>query len=71
MGFGGCRFQGFVQGKGGRIDAAHLRETGIEQQLTEKLGTRVRLDGSEKKGSLILEYYSRDELEQLIETLLK
>ena len=54
-----------------RKKAKSAEITGIEQQLTEKLGTRVRLDGSEKKGSLILEYYSRDELEQLIETLLK
>jgi ParB family chromosome partitioning protein len=43
----------------------------IEQQLTEKLGTKVLLNGNDKKGSLTLEYYSRDELEQLIEILMK
>ena len=41
----------------------------VEQQVTEALGTKVRIRGTEKKGKLELEYYSRGELERLIEIL--
>ena len=41
----------------------------VEQQGTEALGTKVRIRGTEKKGKLELEYYSRGELERLIEIL--
>ena len=41
----------------------------VEQQVTEALGTKVRIRGTEKKGKLELEYYSRGELERLIEVL--
>ena len=40
-----------------------------EEELTRALGTKVRINGSEDKGRLELEYYSRDELERLIEIL--
>ena len=41
----------------------------VEQQVTDALGTKVRIRGTEKKGKLELEYYSRGELERLIEIL--
>ena len=41
----------------------------VEQQITEALGTKVRIRGTEKKGKLELDYYSRGELERLIEIL--
>ncbi|MBR0210518.1 MAG: ParB/RepB/Spo0J family partition protein [Firmicutes bacterium] len=41
----------------------------VEQQVTEALGTKVRIRGTEKKGKLEMEYYSRGELERLIEIL--
>ena len=41
----------------------------VEQQVTEALGTKVRIRGTEKKGKLELEYDSRGELERLIEIL--
>ncbi len=41
----------------------------VEQQVTEALGTKVRIRGTEKKGKLELDYYSRGELERLIEIL--
>ena len=41
----------------------------MEQQMTESLGTKVRINGTEKKGKLELEYYSRGELERLVEIL--
>ena len=41
----------------------------VEQQLTEALGTKVRIRGTEKKGKIELDYYSRGELERLVEIL--
>ncbi len=41
----------------------------VEQQMTETLGTKVRIRGTEKKGKLELEYYSRGELERLLDIL--
>lgn len=41
----------------------------VEQQITEALGTKVRIRGTEKKGKIELDYYSRGELERLIEIL--
>ncbi len=41
----------------------------IEEQLSENLGTKIAIKGSEAKGQIILDYYSREELERLIELL--
>ncbi len=49
----------------GSVDIADL-----EQRLIQTLGTKVRLAGSASKGRIVIEYYSRDELDRLIETLL-
>ena len=43
----------------------------MEERLSEALGTRVQIDGSARKGRISLEYYSRDELERLLEILLE
>lgn len=40
-----------------------------EEELTRAMGTKVRISGSETRGKLELEYYSRDELDRLIELL--
>ena len=40
-----------------------------EQELSEALGTKVRINGTESRGKLELEYYSQDELERLMEIL--
>lgn len=40
-----------------------------EEMLSQNLGTRVRLEGTDKKGKIILEYYSREELDRLVELL--
>lgn len=42
----------------------------MEERLGEVLGTKVTINGSEKKGKLELEYYSRGELDRLLEILL-
>ena len=41
----------------------------IESELKEVLGTRVSLKQSGKKGKIEIEYFSRDELDRLIEIL--
>ncbi len=39
----------------------------VEEKLTQTLGTKVKINGSEKKGKIEIEYYSREELDRLIE----
>ena len=39
----------------------------VEEELKDILGTRVNLNHSGKKGKIEIEYYSRDELERLID----
>ena len=41
----------------------------LEEELKERLGTKVNISNSEKRGKIEIEYYSRDELERLIEAL--
>lgn len=48
------------------------REPGFaeaEEKISQSLGTKVRINGSELKGKLEIEYYSRAELDRLIEML--
>jgi ParB family transcriptional regulator, chromosome partitioning protein len=41
----------------------------IEQRLIEKLGTKVELRGSSKKGRIEISYFSSDDLERLLDLL--
>ena len=41
----------------------------LEEVLSEGLGTRVTVEGSSKRGKIIVEYYSAEELERLAELL--
>lgn len=41
----------------------------VEEKLSQKIGTKVRINGSENRGRIELEYYSRAELDRLIELL--
>ena len=50
-----------------KTKSADIRE--VESDLTEALGTRVLINGTEKRGKIEIEYYSREELERLIEVL--
>lgn len=43
----------------------------LETQLRDKLGTRVNLNPTAKGGTLVIHYYSDEELESLISTILK
>jgi len=39
----------------------------VEEMIQRQLGTRVRLRGSAEKGTIEIEYYSRDELNRILE----
>ena len=41
----------------------------VEEDLSQAMGTRVAINGSEKKGKIEIEYFSRDELDRLIDLL--
>ena len=41
----------------------------VERELMTLLGTKVHIDGDDKKGKIELEYYSLDELNRLIDAL--
>lgn len=43
----------------------------LEDKLSENLGTRVVVEGGAKKGRLIIDYYSADELDRLVEIMSK
>lgn len=42
-----------------------------QEQLRERLGTRVSISGTEEQGKLVIEYYSKDALEGLYELLMR
>lgn len=41
----------------------------VEEILQRKFATRVRVQGTQAKGSILIEYYSLEELERILETL--
>ena len=41
----------------------------VEEELAQALGTRVAINGTEKRGKIEIEYFSRDELDRLIDLL--
>ena len=41
----------------------------VEESLSQSIGTKVKINGSETKGQIEIEYYSRAELDRLIEML--
>lgn len=54
----------------GRKAKARSKELeAAEQQMARSLGTKVKIEGSEKRGKIVVEYYSRSELERLIDIL--
>lgn len=51
-------------------DSSHGGEFSYaEERMSEALETRVLIKGSEKKGKIVIEYYSREQLEQLYEAI--
>lgn len=41
----------------------------IEERLMERLGTKVELNGSSQKGRIIINYYSQEDLERILEEI--
>jgi ParB family chromosome partitioning protein len=44
--------------------------TALEERLRARLGTKVKLNRYQRGGTLVIHYYSDEELDALIETLL-
>ncbi len=42
----------------------------LEDKLFRHLGIKVRVKGAHNRGRIVLEYYSAEELDRLVETLL-
>lgn len=65
------KIESFATVKKGKTSAKKIkRDTAfaeVEEKLTQNLGTKVKIIGSEKKGKIEIEYYSRAELDRLIE----
>lgn len=55
--------------KRGRAAEKNADVLRVEEDLKEALGTKVNIKMAGKKGKIEIEYYSRDELERLIEML--
>jgi ParB family chromosome partitioning protein len=43
----------------------------LENKLTQSLGTKVKINHKGKRGKIEIEYYSLDELDRLLEILMK
>lgn len=43
----------------------------LEEELQKSLGTKVRVDASKKRGKIVIEYYSLDDLERVIQLIKK
>ncbi len=61
--------QGQESRKGSVRRDPHLME--VERNLEEKFGTKVRITQKGEKGTIVLEYYSKDELKKMVDDLLK
>lgn len=44
--------------------------TSVQNTLREKLGTKVALQGSEQRGKIVIEYYSREDLEHVYDSII-
>ncbi|MBR5966429.1 MAG: ParB/RepB/Spo0J family partition protein [Treponema sp.] len=60
--------------KDGKKDGARVRDPdiiSIEQKFMETLGTKVSLNGSLEKGQLVIDYFSRADLDRLYQAIIK
>ncbi|MCH7761649.1 ParB/RepB/Spo0J family partition protein [candidate division TA06 bacterium] len=61
--------------KGGKKRSRKERKSpelsALERELMEKFGTRVRIEGKGKRGKVVIEYYSYEDLERIVEILQK
>lgn len=63
------RYAGHTPHKKKRKPARDSQIKRVEENLSGRLGTKVRLSGTSEKGKIQLEYYSREELDRLLELL--
>ena len=49
----------------------YVELTEVERSLREFFGTKVNINGTPKKGKLIIEYYSQDELEGILDLFME
>ena len=52
-----------------KVNKKDAETKALEERLSESLGTKVSIEGNAKKGKVIIEYYSADELERFVETV--
>ena len=52
-----------------KIQQRHHDLTFIEEDLQKALGTRVRIQPQKKRGKIVIEYYSADDLERLLKLI--
>jgi len=60
--------------KSGKKDGARVRDPNlisVEQKFMEALGTKVQLNGSLEKGQLVIDYFSKDDLDRLYSEIVK
>ncbi len=41
----------------------------VEERMRERLGTKVKISGTEDKGKIVIEYFSREDLEQIYDLI--
>ena len=50
-----------------RVEKKNNEVAAVEERLSALVGTKVAIKGSDKKGSVVIEYYSREELDHIID----
>lgn len=53
--------------KSGALSSSEWKD--LEQRIQRKLGTKVRIVGTAKKGRLEIDYYTPDDLDRILEVL--
>ena len=52
-------------------EALQLIYKKLEDQIREKIGAKVVIKGDQRKGKIEIEYFSQDELEQIVDKITK
>ena len=49
--------------------SADLKE--LQEKMTRKIGTKVRIEGSEEKGKITIDYYTKEDLNSIFDLITK
>lgn len=60
-----------ITAKQGSIQKQDSNITFLEKEISKVVGTKVRIQNKNNKGKIIIDYYSLEELERIVEQLLK